>query len=110
MNHTGRIYFDPDGQPITRKQWAKIFEHGKRIVARTTVGPVEISTVWLGIDHSFREEDPPLIYETMAFWLGTPTPGHGLEDWCERYTTREQAEAGHTKMCRDIAERFTIPR
>ncbi len=71
--------------------WAQEFEKGdKRHVAATELpGGVRVSTVFLGIDHSWGE-GPPLVFETMIF--GGPQDGYQ-----DRYTTWEQAEAGHAK-------------
>jgi hypothetical protein len=55
--------------------------------------PVKVSTVWLGLDHNWGGLFPdlphrPKIFETMIFG-GT----HHLECW--RYTTEQEALAGH---------------
>jgi hypothetical protein len=42
----------------------------KRRVALTRIGPFEVSTVFLGIDHNFRMDGPPMIFETMTFLEG----------------------------------------
>jgi len=73
--------------------WARWFEATRkgdgRRVAYGNVGPgVAISTVFLGIDHSFGD-GPPLLFETMIF-----APD---EVYCERCSTWEQAEAQHQK-------------
>jgi hypothetical protein len=70
-------------------EWAKGLEKQDRRVARTSVGKVEVSTVFLGLDHSFGGK--PLWFETMVF-------GGSLDQEQERYTTWEEAEAGHAAM------------
>jgi hypothetical protein len=50
-----------------------------------------VSTVWLGLDHSWGE-GPPLIFETMV----QTAIGEWAEQW--RYHTEEQAVAGHVRM------------
>ena len=70
--------------------WARWFENSDRRVASTEVGGVHISTVFLGLDHSFGH-GPPLLFETMVF-----RDGDGEEQ--ERYSTWEEAEAGHERM------------
>ena len=64
-------------------------------VAKTDVGvsgaKVHVSTVWLGLDHSY-DGGPPLIFETMVF-------GGGLDLEMERYSTEAEALAGHAAMC-----------
>jgi hypothetical protein len=89
----GPRYYDIDGNPLEMMEWAELFEqrveagHWWRI-GQTKVGDVEISTVWMGIDHSFWGDGPPLIFETMVF--GGPLSGE-----CERYSTKEEARDGH---------------
>jgi len=62
----------------------------------TVVGKVNVSTVWLGLDHQWGD-GPPLIFETMVFG------GRGkLADAQQRYATREQALAGHAEMVRAV--------
>lgn len=60
-------------------------------VAWTSVGDVVISTVFLGMDHSFGMGGPPILFETMVF-------GGLLDKEQERYSTREEAKAGHKAM------------
>lgn len=71
-------------------EWAQEFEKGdKRHVAETWVKEKEIrvSTVFLGLDHSFGD-GPPLLFETMIF--GGPRDGYQ-----DRYPTWGEAEKGH---------------
>lgn len=70
-------------------EWAKSMESANRIVAKDTVGDVRVSTVFLGLDHSFGGPSP-LLFETMIF--GGPHDGYQ-----ERYTFWDDAEAGHAK-------------
>lgn len=69
--------------------WARWFETAERHVAQTELGDVRVSTVFLGLDHSFGSGDP-LLFETMIF--GGPRDGYQ-----ERCSTWEQAEAEHAK-------------
>jgi hypothetical protein len=54
--------------PADLTTWANWFEtyRDKRIVGRDQVGDVDISTVFLSIDHQFGD-GPPLLFETMIF-------------------------------------------
>ena len=89
-------HYRRDGTPYDVLEWAEQFEKGEdRRVARTEVPlgdgeKAEVSTVFLGLDHSFGE-GPPLIFETMVF-------GGELDQECERYTTEAQALEGHERM------------
>jgi hypothetical protein len=53
---------------------------------------VYVSTVFLGLDHSFGE-GPPQLFETMIF-------GGEHDEYQERYSTWDEAEAGHKKACK----------
>lgn len=68
------------------------FDDGKaRTVARDDdISGVCVSTVFMGIDHSFGD-GPPLIFETMVF--RGPLDEH---QW--RYSTWGEAEAGHARV------------
>ena len=67
-------HYHRDGTPIVDnelmpawQQWALLFETENRIVAHTTTLYGEkLSTVWLGLDHSFFG-GRPLLFETMLF-------------------------------------------
>lgn len=77
-------------------EWAKRFEMDNRVVAFDTVvvegnpKPVEVSTVFLGLDHSFGH-GPPLLFETMVF-------GGKLDQEMARYATYADAQRGHDLM------------
>jgi hypothetical protein len=77
------------------RKWAHSFEGTNRVVAKTELEGAEVSTVFLGIDHQFEEGGPPLLFETMVF--GGP---HDQEQ--ERYSTWEEAEAGHARMVEHV--------
>jgi hypothetical protein len=75
-----------------------------------------VSTVFLGLDHRFGFNGPPIVFETMAFmpmkrlhkdWIvmgralrrkGQRSQGHEILQW--RYSTWAEAEAGHAKAVR----------
>ena len=59
-------------------------------VAQTRVRGWLISTVWLGMNHSWTPGAMPLIFETMVF-----PPESSYEEYCVRYATEEAALAGH---------------
>jgi hypothetical protein len=80
-------------------KWAEWFEKSaaddSRRVAHTQVGGISISTVFLGLDHSFDYSGKaiPILFETMAFGGGS---SRDLD--CERCETWEQAEKQHADM------------
>jgi hypothetical protein len=75
--------------PTDLMTWARWFETADRHVACDYVGPIYVSTVFLGLDHSWGR-GPPLLFETMVF---ADDDAHDLI--CRRYSTWEQAERGH---------------
>lgn len=88
---------DEDGEPQSVQDvhvWARWFNTANRRVAETTIGRRLVSTVFLGIDHSFGE-GPPLLFETMVF--GAPSYNDQV---CERYSTKADALAGHAQICK----------
>lgn len=86
-------YYDKEGKPITLYKYGDLFEKCEyRRIGFTEVGEDTVSTVWLGIDYSFGNS-LPLIFETMVF------PDC---DICERYSTLEQAKAGHERIVQEL--------
>lgn len=78
--------------------WAKRFEDkGDRIISRDNFGGVLVSTVFLGLDHSFslNEDAPPILFETMVF-------GGSMDQYQERYATIEAAEQGHQEVLKKL--------
>lgn len=71
------------------EEWGRWFESADRHVAQDTIGNVRVSTVFLGLDHSFGN-GPPLIFETMIF--GGPHDQHQT-----RASTWDEAEAQHAE-------------
>lgn len=70
--------------------WAKWFETANRTVAKTALpNEVEISTVFLGLNHNFGGRIP-LLFETMVF-------GGKHDQEMERYPTWQAAEEGHKR-------------
>jgi hypothetical protein len=89
-------YYDFDGEPITMWQWAELW-HSDRHVQLTTVGDVEVSTVWLGLNHNFGLDGPPLIFESMVF-------GGILDGEQCRYPNWNAALAGHDQLVAQVRD------
>ncbi len=66
-------------------------EHDRRRVAISRAEEWEISTVFLGVDHNWGP-GPPILWETMVFG---PEP---WTDWQDRYSSHEEAAAGHARV------------
>lgn len=72
------------------RAWGKWYGNADRKVAHDTIDGVRISTIFLGIDHSFGD-GKPLLFETMVF-------GGELDQEQDRCSTWDQAEAMHRIM------------
>jgi len=85
-------YYNRQGQPISMEECARLSRSNNYSwVAKSYLDGTDIyvSTVWLGVDHSFGEGQP-LIFETIVF-------GDEHES-CTRYGTEEAAIAGHREI------------
>lgn len=98
-------------------EWGRWLETADRIVARTPIGEAyEVSTVFLGIDHSFTEHGSRKLFETMVFQQLTtpryiqlknhqiPIDRDEVAGYTERYATWEQAEIGHQRIVQQLTE------
>lgn len=97
-----KYILDESGNPVLEEDllvWAQWIEENqaktKSIVKQTDISESKVSTVFLGLDHSFGGETGPMIYETRVF-------GGSLADEMERYSTSEEALQGHDKMCERV--------
>lgn len=92
---------DDAGEPVPTTDvqlWGEWFQDvANRRVALNVIEGVEVSTVFLGLDHSFRADGPPVLWETLVF-------GGPLDGEMERYTSRAAAVAGHQAWCRRVRE------
>ena len=54
---------------VTFDVWCTWMEASRsdRILAKTRIGHIEVSTVFLGVDYNFMETGPPIIFESMIF-------------------------------------------
>jgi hypothetical protein len=77
--------------------WSRWFEdhYGNFHVNWTEQDDVCISTVFLGINHNFFGDGPPILFETMVF-----IAGDGVHQ--ERYRTWDEAAAGHLRWVNEI--------
>lgn len=80
---------------MTSAEWFGRTEK-ERIVAKTTLQGFLVSTVFLGVDYS-RGVGPKLWFETMIF-----QQGQWSELYCERYSTWDEALAGHRAACEAV--------
>jgi hypothetical protein len=77
--------------------WARWFEHfPNRRVNITVIKPnIEVSTVFLGIDHRFGYQGPPLLFESMVF-----VNGESID--CQRYSSWDDAVTGHEMFVKNL--------
>lgn len=75
-------------------EWGEFMQSANRIVGKKEKGGTRVSTVFLGLDHSFGEGEP-LLFETMVF-------GGEHDQDGERYSTWQEAEAGQKAMCEKV--------
>lgn len=78
-------------------EWMRWYETAEatqaRRVAKDLVGTVEVSTVFLSMDHNYYgPTHPPVLFETLVIGGGK------LNEEMLRYCTWEEAEAGHQVM------------
>jgi hypothetical protein len=92
-NHTPQ--FVGTGPEAFRAHGGKFWQR----VAEDYVGPYRVSTVFLGIDHGFDPEGPPILFETMVFCKGFD------EEIQKRYATWDEAIAGHQTIIRELESR-----
>lgn len=84
---------DSEGEPmvVDLMTWADWFEHNHqaRVVFQDQMSRgVVVSTVFLGLDHNFFGDGPPILWETMIF--NGPFDGYQ-----RRYRSRLDALVGH---------------
>lgn len=92
----GNYILDEAGNPVKEpdlRTWAMWMNNGerRRVKREELADGAVVSTVFFGIDHRFGD-GPPLVYETLVF---TPAGGEGE---MRRYTTRDEALAGHEEV------------
>lgn len=103
-------WYDREGRPLDIMSASKLMrDFDYKVVRQQKIGPFLVSTVWLGLDHNWSNEGPPLIFETMVFdhelddgW------GWGARDvdpggWMNRYSTEREAREGHRVIVAAVA-------
>lgn len=90
------MYFNKQGEIIASEEWIALYQvpSYKRIANTELDDGKVISTMWIGLNHSFSDKSKPLIFETMVF--------SSSENWgdmdCNRYSTLDDAIKGHEAM------------
>lgn len=73
---------------MTWAHWLEDCPHARIIGYTEITSESVVSTVFLGLDHRFYGEGPPLLFETLIF-------GGPLDQDMWRYSSYDDAEAGH---------------
>lgn len=85
-----------DGMPL-KSELALMYGHERHLDFTEIHARRFVSTVFLGLDHGFG--GPPIVFETMVF-----TDGKGGD--MERYSTYDEAMAGHKVMVEKVRKRY----
>lgn len=72
-----------------------------RQVAHTIIGAVDILTLFLGVDYNVTTGGPPALFETCVH-------GGEFDQEIDRYSTWDEAIAGHEHMVRVVTWRLTV--
>ena len=82
--------------PATLFEWGEYLQntHEERIVKKENIDDYVISTVFIGLNHSYSGIYPH-IFETMIF-------KNGESIYCDRYSTWQEAEKGHLKATEGV--------
>lgn len=98
---TGKHYI-LDGKKIVEVDmatWAKWTEIADRRVEYDEVRGLRVSTVFLGLDHNFSNDGPPILFETMVFNMNDYA-----DLYCRRYATYDEATIGHAETLIKVDE------
>ena len=103
------LWYDRQGHPIdTETADQRLGDTKYKRVALTDITSASdpeityrVSTVWLGVNHNFTDDGPPIIFETMVFGP------KDADEYMQRYSTEDQARAGHAETVTVVAA--TVP-
>jgi hypothetical protein len=75
--------------PCELMEWARWFETAddERRVALAQIGPLSVSTVFLGTDYEYRDGFPAILFETMIF--GSDDHANWYQTLCETWADAE---------------------
>lgn len=113
--HGGYYILNDDNRPVQVGgvlEWARWMEEQRthdwtRLYTRTRIahprGAWWVSTAYLGLDHRFWGDGPPILWETMLF--SDRKDADDRRQWCdfqERYCTHAGAMLGHALVVRQV--------
>jgi hypothetical protein len=95
LNHKHYILDENDNTVevdlLTWARWLEDCPHARIIGYTGITSEIAVSTVFLGLDHRFFGEGPPILFETLIF--GGPLDGEGA-----RYCSHDDALTGHKML------------
>jgi hypothetical protein len=99
---TWSYILDSDGNAIPEpniRRWSDWFHiHDRRLAWDVLPNGLIVSTVFLGINHAYDDDNIPILWETMVF-----TPDHDALDQL-RYSSAAAALEGHKLFCEQYAQ------
>ena len=100
--HAGQVVEEPDY--ATWAKWYEDFYDAVRRVARTELQHGTVMTTFLAMSMNLSKTDPPMLFETRV-------SGGWMDDQWERYSTLEDAKAGHEAWVARVgaAEKDELP-
>lgn len=79
--------------PCSLEEWITTYSDAfHRQVGEDRIGTCLVSTVFLGLDHNYTGQGPPILFETCVFGLGSHS------EVVRRYCTWDEAAAGHKEV------------
>lgn len=88
------------------KEWGEYMFKRDRVIEKTTYKDINVSTVFLGLDHNTTiadtfnlKEYKPILFETMVF-------GGELDEKQIRYATYGQAKIGHFEVLEEVINMY----
>jgi len=106
-------WYDMDAKEITVDEWEDLYSSNKRTIASENIGDYWISTILLGLDHSFTPimkpeiKSRPVIFETMVFGIVIEEEIKDIDYsgiYQERFCTKEEALEGHQRICEEVRQ------
>lgn len=92
MWESSLLFYILDGTEIKKaaslEEYHDFMESRKNVLQQDMIGEVMVSTVFLCLDHSFRNGEEPILFETMVF-------GGQHDEYQKRYCTYDDAMEGH---------------
>lgn len=96
------VLIDKVAVAVDERTWTQALLTVDRRVDKTEIGGMEVSTIFMGLDHNFHADGPPILFETMIFGDLEVTG----EQW--RCSTWMQAQAMHQKACDLVRSRMAV--